>query len=301
MHASTPLNAGEGFGFAPSATLEEFSSASAQWPAPNKRLGRAGLRRELNQAIDSLRECVRLIEGFTDEQRSLSEAAQWLVDNFYLIERTRTQLSLQLAEPELRGLPAYQNGLRGKRRARVELLAQFYLQACDFDFEADELVQVLVDYQRTHPLTLQELALLAPVLNFLLIRQLRVSASQIIEVHRAGHWADQVADTLLKRSDAAGPGRREEPDLAAESPSCRQAYLGSSPSATGTTTPMASPRVCRNRQARRRSRTLPRSNRTCWPARCSTCACATFSAASRPSSSATGSICSRRRRSSTAR
>lgn len=226
MHASTPLNAGEGFGFAPSATLEEFSSASAQWPAPNKRLGRAGLRRELNQAIDSLRECVRLIEGFTDEQRSLSEAAQWLVDNFYLIERTRTQLSLQLAEPELRGLPAYQNGLRGKRRARVELLAQFYLQACDFDFEADELVQVLVDYQRTHPLTLQELALLAPVLNFLLIRQLRVSASQIIEVHRAGHWADQVADTLLKRSDAAGPGRREEPDLAAESPSFRQAYLG---------------------------------------------------------------------------
>jgi len=227
MHASTPLNAYEGFDFAPSATLEEFSSAFAQWEAPTRSLRRAGLRRELNQSIDRLRECVRRIEDFTDEQRSLSEAAQWLVDNFYLIERTRTQLSLQLAEPALRGLPAYQRGLTGRRRARIELLAQFYLQACDFDFEADELVQVLADYQRAHALTLQELALLGPVLNFLLIRQLTDSASRIIEVNRAAHWADEVADGQLKRVDPDVPRpHRAEPDLGAESPAFRQAYLG---------------------------------------------------------------------------
>ncbi|MEY4564549.1 MAG: hypothetical protein RLZZ618_3826 [Pseudomonadota bacterium] len=226
MLAQTSTHAYEGFDFARPATIEEFSSAFAGWEAPGHRVNRAGLRRELDQAVDALQACTRQIETFTDEQRSLSEAAQWLVDNFYIIERIQTQLSLQLTDAGLRGLPAYQRNLR-HRRARVELLSHFYLEACDFDFEADELVQVLVDYQRAHPLSLRELSLLGPILNFLLIRQLRVCADQILEVHRAAHWADQVADAQLRRVEPGVPAPRHvAPDLGIETAVFRQAYLG---------------------------------------------------------------------------
>ncbi len=226
MLAPTSIHAYEGFDFARPATIEEFSAAFARWEAPGHSIGRAGLWRELNRSVDALRACTRRIETFTDEQRSLSEAAQWLVDNFYIIERIRTQLSLQLADHSLRGVPAYQRSLR-HRRARIELLSQFYLEACDFDFEAEELVQVLLDYQRAHPLTLRELSLLGPILNFLLIRQLRVCADQILEIHRAAHWADLVADAQLQRGEPGdAPARRDEPELGSESMAFRQAYLG---------------------------------------------------------------------------
>jgi cyclic beta-1,2-glucan synthetase len=216
----------EGFDFAPPATIDEFSASFARWDAPDRALRRTHLRVELNQAIDGLRACVRQIEAFTDEQRSLSQAAQWLVDNFYIIERIQTQLSLQLADSALRGLPAYQNGQR-QRRARVELLAHFYLEACDFDFESDELAKVLVEYQRVHPLQLRELALLSPVLNFLLIRQLNGCAEQILEMQRAAHWADATADAKLKPLVPMPNNRRAvEPELQRESDVFRQAYLG---------------------------------------------------------------------------
>src|SRR5688572_18351557 len=115
MPASTSLNAYEGFDFAPSATLEEFSHAFARWEAPDRRLRRGRHRLELDDAIASLRRSVAAIEAFTDEQRSLSEAAQWLVDNFYVIERIRTQLAALLSGAALHGVPAYQKGVGGRR------------------------------------------------------------------------------------------------------------------------------------------------------------------------------------------
>ena len=218
----------EGFDFALPAAIEEFAGAFSRWDAPSRSVRRARFKSELTRAIEELRACVRQIETFTDEQRSLSQAAQWLVDNFYVIERIQTALSQQLPDKAVRGLPAYQTGGHPSR-ARIELFSHFYLEACDFDFEADELVHVLVEYQKVHPLMLRELALLAPILNFLLIRQLRACAEQILEIHRGAHAADLVADAALTSSSSRGPTQKAAsavPDLKNASPVFRQAYLG---------------------------------------------------------------------------
>lgn len=227
MQLMPSISVYEGFDFALPAAIEEFAGAFSRWDAPSRSVRRARFKAELSRAIEELRACVRQIESFTDEQRSLSQAAQWLVDNFYVIERIQTALSQQLTDAAVRGLPAYQTGGHPSR-ARIELFSHFYLEACDFDFEADELVRVLVDYQKVHPLMLRELALLAPILNFLLIRQLRVCAEQILEIHRGAHAADLVADTSLAPSRGPVPKAKTPPmpDLKTASAVFRQAYLG---------------------------------------------------------------------------
>ncbi len=187
----------EGFSFSLPAVVDDLGQALAQWEAPPTRLRIPRFGAELDRALDQLRASVRNIEAFSDEQRSLSQAAQWLVDNFYVIERLHPVVAQQLPKSATRKLPAWR-GDDGKARARLELLAHFYLETCDFDLDIDELVQVLADYQRVHPLLLREIALLAPMLRFLLIRQLQVCAEQIIENHRGAHAADMVADAAAK-------------------------------------------------------------------------------------------------------
>lgn len=226
MRAPHPGSTEESRDLGPPKSIEEFSGAFARWGVPTTFIRTANLRRELQLCISALRKCVQDIERFTDEQRSLSQAAQWLVDNFYLIERIQTQLSLELTDVALKGVPAFEPA--NQPRARVELLAHFFLEACDFDFEAEELVPALIECQSSNPLTLRELSLLSPLLNFLLVRQLAVCATQILEVHRAALAADQVADSRLKPRDAhaSAASRKCDPKPNSHSTLYRTAYLG---------------------------------------------------------------------------
>ncbi|MDB5819555.1 MAG: Phosphorylase, partial [Rhizobacter sp.] len=190
----------------------------AGWGEPEGVVSRPQLKRDLKRSVTALRKCMQDIERHDDESASTSQASQWLSDNFYIVERIETALQGQLEPKNLLRLPAFKNAA-GQERARIELFCRFYLQACDSDFDVDELSGALEDYQRTHPLNIRELWLLAPMLNLVLVRQLAECAARIIDLYRASKLADRVADAVLK--DGAG-ARQDDvkqvvPDIAVAS------------------------------------------------------------------------------------
>ncbi|MDB5998925.1 MAG: phosphorylase, partial [Rhizobacter sp.] len=206
--ATASFHTYEGFQFPQTTSVTEVGVAMAGWGEPDRILSRPALRRDLKRSVAALRQCMQDIERFADENASASQASQWLSDNFYIVERVEAALGGQLEAKRLQRLPGFQNA-SGEERARIELFCRFYLQSCDFDFDADELIGALEDYQRTHPLTIRELWLLAPMLNLVLLRQLAQCAQQIIDLYMAVRLADTVADAVLKdrESPTGGVGK----------------------------------------------------------------------------------------------
>src|SRR5688572_20720861 len=171
------------------------SLAAAQAVKPHRRRGHPLLDRlEANEA--SLVESYRSICTAVDDKAAITPAAEWLIDNFHLVERQVRQIRLDLPPSYYRQLPKLANGPFAGY-PRVFGLVWAFVAHTDSRFDVEGWCRFIDAYQRTQPLTIGELWASAITLRIILVENLRRIAERIVYSRNERRKADQMADLLL--------------------------------------------------------------------------------------------------------
>ena len=147
----------------------------------------------------------RSIVKSIDEGREITPAAEWLVDNYHLVEKQIRQISTDLPPGYYRQLPKLVAGPFAGY-PRVFGMAWAFVAHTDSTFDSEILVSYVKAYQEVQSLTIGELWAVSITLQIVLIENLRRLARQITTSRAARHEADSLADRLLGVS-----GRVSEP------------------------------------------------------------------------------------------
>jgi len=179
-----------------------LAAAQSVMPAPTRGYPLGG---RLTDNGSVLLNAYRTIVKGIDERRAITPAAEWLVDNYYLVERQVREIQSALPPGYYRQLPKLADGsFRGY--PRVFGLAWAFVAHTDSRFDSDMLCRFVRAYQTVQPLTIGELWAIAITLRIVLVENLRRLADLITHSSEARQAADSLADRLL----GAG-GRAAEP------------------------------------------------------------------------------------------
>ncbi len=152
-----------------------------------------------------LLEAYRNIAGAIREERAITPAAEWLVDNFHVVEEQIREIRDDLPRGFYRQLPKLAEGpLEGY--PRVFGIAWAYVAHSDSHFDTQTLARFVQAYQRVQPLTIGELWAVAITLRIVLVENLRRAAEHIGRGRAQRQKADMLADRLLGSN-----GREAEP------------------------------------------------------------------------------------------
>ena len=138
----------------------------------------------------------RAIAVAVGEGQAITPAAEWLIDNYHLVEAQTRQIKDDLPPPFYRQLPKLDSG-PFSGYPRVFGLAWSYVAHSDSLFDPETLRRFVRAYQQVQPLTIGELWAVAITLRVVLVENLRRAAERIVGSRGARARADQVADRLL--------------------------------------------------------------------------------------------------------
>jgi cyclic beta-1,2-glucan synthetase len=159
-----------------------------------RRRGRLLARLEHNGRV--LLACYRSIAAAIPEDRSISPAAGWLIDNFHIVEEQWRQIREDLPAGFYRQLPLLADGpLAGE--PRIYSIAWAFIEHTDSRVDLEGLRRFVVSYQEAQPLTMGELWALPIAVRLLLVENLRRLAERIVRRREAREAADDLADALL--------------------------------------------------------------------------------------------------------
>jgi cyclic beta-1,2-glucan synthetase len=132
-------------------------------------------------------------------EQTITPAAEWLVDNFYLVEEQLREIRDDLPPGFYRRLPKLASGhLQGY--PRVFGVAWAFVAHTDSHFDPDVLRRFVTAYQRVQPLMIGELWAVAITLRVVLVENLRRVSEHIVRSRNARQEADALADSLLGTS-----------------------------------------------------------------------------------------------------
>ncbi len=173
---------------------ESLAAAQRVMPGPAK--GRP-LAKRLRENGRVLLAAYRAIGEAMREERAITPAAEWLVDNFHVVEEQIREIRDDLPRGFYHRLPKLEGGpLAGY--PRVFGLAWAFVAHTDSHFDPDALFRFVRAYQRVQPLTIGELWAVAITLRILLVENLRRSAERIVSSRSGRAAADDVADRLFQ-------------------------------------------------------------------------------------------------------
>ena len=153
-----------------------------------------------------LRETYRAVAKAIREERSIVPAAEWLVDNFHIVDEQLREIRDDLPAGFYRELPKLAGGPFAGY-PRVYGIAWAFVAHTDSRFDPDLLRRFVLAYQRVQPLTIGELWAVAITLRVVLVENLRRLAESIVRGRAAREDADDLADDLLGLGgDQTGPG-----------------------------------------------------------------------------------------------
>src|SRR5256886_1943608 len=162
-----------------------------------------------------LREAYRVLADDVHRGEFVPPAAEWLLDNFHLIEGEIRDTQHDLPRQYYLGLPK----LASREMAgiaRVYAMALELIRHTDGRLDRHQLVRFMVAYQSVAPLTIGELWAWASMLKLALIENLRLLGEDAL-----GSRVDrEAADRLMAELDAAAEG--STPELP---PVLRSAYV----------------------------------------------------------------------------
>jgi cyclic beta-1,2-glucan synthetase len=138
----------------------------------------------------------RLLAEAARSGEAVSPAAEWLIDNFHLVEAQLREIQEHLPLGFYRQLPKLADGPL-QDHPRVYALIWSLVAHTDSHFELEPLQRMVMAYQRRHPLTIGELWAIAISLRLVLIENLRRLANELAAQRRARQRADKLADVLL--------------------------------------------------------------------------------------------------------
>lgn len=139
--------------------------------------------------------------------RAISPAAEWLVDNFHIVEEQLREIREDLPKGYYRELPKLAAGdLAGY--PRIYAIALVLIAHTDSRLDTETLRRFISAYQQVTPLSIGELWAIAITLRLALVENLRRLATRIVASREEREEADELADRLLelaqRQPDAVG-------------------------------------------------------------------------------------------------
>ncbi len=149
-----------------------------------------------------LEQAYRALARDVHEGEFVTAAAEWLLDNFYLVSSEIRDVHQNLPRDYYRELPKLASReLSGD--ARVYAMAVELIRHSDSRLDRPKLLRFVNSYQTVAPLTIGELWAWPSMLKLSLIENLRRLAEEMLEARAAR----RAADVYVARIDSAGGGR----------------------------------------------------------------------------------------------
>jgi cyclic beta-1,2-glucan synthetase len=143
----------------------------------------------------------RDIARAVEDRVPITPAAEWLIDNYHVVEKQIREIRADLPPGYYRELPKLASGhLSGY--PRVLGVAWALVAHTDSHLDPETLRRFVRAYQEVQPLTIGELWAVPITLRFVLIENLRRLAARVMASRAARNEADAVADRLFKDGDA---------------------------------------------------------------------------------------------------
>ncbi|HYN00705.1 MAG TPA: hypothetical protein VET25_13230 [Aestuariivirgaceae bacterium] len=174
----------------------ESLAAAQKVISPDVRIRRKPIANRLDENAAALFSAYEAICKSVSGGRPITPAAEWLIDNFHVVEEQIRQIRQDLPSGYYRELPKLAEGpLAGY--PRVLGIAWAFVAHTDSLFDPQVLVRFVRAYQRLEPLTIGELWAIAITLRIVLIENLRRLGDRIVKARAAREAADELADELL--------------------------------------------------------------------------------------------------------
>ena len=166
-----------------------------------RRLPRLDTRVKNNAAflLGAYRTCARAVQA----GQMITPAAEWLLDNFHLVEEQLRQIRDDLPPGYYRQLAKLADGPFAGY-PRVLGLTWAYVAHTDSLISSPVLGRYVRAYQQVQPLMIGELWALAITLRIVLIENMRRLALQIVEGHAQRQQADEIVNAVLAAEKPLG-------------------------------------------------------------------------------------------------
>ena len=155
------------------------------------------LHSRLQENADVLLAAYRAGAAELEQGRELAHAAEWLLDNYHLVEAQIREIRDDLPPGYYRQLPKLATGPFAGY-PRVFGIAWAFIAHTDSHFDPEMLRHFILAYQRVQPLTIGELWAVAITLRIVLIENLRRLAEQITVARQIRADADALGLRLLE-------------------------------------------------------------------------------------------------------
>src|SRR6266487_3643702 len=178
--------------------LEQYAAALAAEHKIAERPQRASLLlprleengRKLIAAYQALAESIRA-------EHVISPAAEWLVDNFHIVEEQVREIREDLPKGYYHELPKLASG-DFKSYPRIYALSVALIAHTDSHLDTETLRRFINTYQKVSPLSIGELWAVPISLRLALVENLRRLATRIVTSRGEREEADKLADKLLE-------------------------------------------------------------------------------------------------------
>src|ERR1051325_1207819 len=146
--------------------------------------------RKLVEVYDALAESIR-------KEHVISPAAEWLVDNFHIVEEQVREIREDLPKSYYRELPKLADG-PFRNYPRIYAFAVALIAHTDSHLDTETLRRFINAYQNVSPLSIGELWAVPISLGLALVGNLRRLATRITSSRDEREEADRLADKLLE-------------------------------------------------------------------------------------------------------
>jgi len=150
----------------------------------------------IDTAEAELSQCNRLLSEAILHKQPVSPAAEWLLDNHYLIQGQIMAVRADLPKGYGRELP-WNTGGQFAGYPRVWALAVHLLAHADARLDESNLAAFIEGFQEVDPLSIGEVWAVPIMLRAALVENVRRLAGKVTEAHIVGRRADEYADRLL--------------------------------------------------------------------------------------------------------
>ncbi|CAM5401201.1 cyclic beta-1,2-glucan synthetase [Aquamicrobium terrae] len=157
----------------------------------------------IRENAQKILEVYRLTNAAQGRGETITPAAQWLLDNNYLVEETIYQIKRDLPRRFYRQLPTLQLA-DGTSVPRALALAWAYVAHTDSSVSAQMFKAIVEGFQSIEPMRIGEIWALPSLLRFVLVENLRRLAVRVSRSRDMRTIANEVADRVLAADDTGG-------------------------------------------------------------------------------------------------
>ena len=207
-------------------SIERLAQHAISLAQAQKIIGRKDRRKlipRVHENAQILLEAYKAVARAVREQRAITPAAEWLLDNFHVIEEQVGDIFVDLPESYYRELPKLAEGVLAGY-PRVYGIVWALVAHTDSRFDPELVTHFVKAYQNIEPLTLGELWAIPITLRVVLVDNLRRLAVRIMNSQSGRKLADEFVDEVDKMASQVDKQNAPFPAAVLPDGPLRQAY-----------------------------------------------------------------------------